>query len=230
VKERSPIAWDVARLLNAPWTAHVRDILALYADCDDWPTLGDHNARLSHLDLANADGVPLRFESTSRRRTRRKAPAVVDVQATYDGHVAYKGIVPTREQSVHDFFNVVSWAAFPKTKQRINALQVSALTRRIGANAARVPNARSREEDLLTMLDEGGLIRTSRSFILGHAIFEHLYTQRSDVRAFAVQLDAQSNERTDADSMVAEKLKDGIFALDPEGQKGVSVSATTLRC
>lgn len=217
-------AWDPARLAAMKWSACVRDILELYADCRDWPTLDDHNERLAHLPLFNSSGTRLRFAAASKRRTRRKAPAIVDLSTTYDGQIAANGVVPMREQSAHDFFNAVSWAAFPKTKQRINELQMAALRKRIGEGAARVPNARSREEDLLTMLDEGGLILAGIPFVLGHALFEHLYTQTSNVRAFAVRTHADSKIRAYADTFVADKLGAGIESLDPKGDAGITVS------
>lgn len=218
-------AWDFARLERAPWLAALKDVVHLYRDCKAWPSTAEHNHVLQPLQLVNAWGTPLRFENAATRRTRRKAPSVVDLAATYDGQVAHRGIVPTRDSVPHDFFNAISWAAFPKTKRAINRLQIEALTRRIGVDAQRVPNARSREEDLLTMLDEGGLIDAHRPYVLGHALMEHFYTSDVAVRAFAVPI-ANAGERRDVDDALALLLQKDASALDPSGAKGRLVSAS----
>ncbi len=68
----------------------------------------------------------------------------------YEIHVFETGRVSTRPQSRHDLFNALAWLAFPRTKARINAL-----------HAAEIPlehGRRGRKRDLLTLLDEGGVI------------------------------------------------------------------------
>ena len=70
--------------------------------------------------------------------------------AHYELRVFETGCVPTRAESLHDWFNALAWLAFPRTKARINAL-----------HAARIPHEprqRGRLRDLLTLLDEGGAI------------------------------------------------------------------------
>lgn len=217
-------AWEFARLRDAPWLVGFEDVLSLYASCTDWPTAEEHNAVLKEFELTNASGMRLRFEPTETRRSRRKAPRVVDVSTTYDGNVAIRGIVPTRDRVPHDFFNALSWAAFPQTKRTINRLQIDALQRRIGSAAARVPNARSRDEDLLTMLDEGGLIRGTHAFVFGHALMEHFYTTPLPVRAFSVGMD-NTRSRREVDAELAERLQGGVSAIDPGGAEGTLVSA-----
>jgi hypothetical protein len=60
------------------------------------------------------------------------------------------GCVATRPGNLHDRFNALAWLAYPRTKARINAL-----------HAAGIPRERGRRgplRDLLTLLDEGGVI------------------------------------------------------------------------
>ena len=56
----------------------------------------------------------------------------------------------TRPGNRHDLFNALCWLAFPRTKARINALHAAAIARE-GAH-------RGRLRDLLTILDEGGVL------------------------------------------------------------------------
>src|SRR5262249_23742435 len=81
--------------------------------------------------------------------------------------------------SWHDFLNALVWATFPESKRRIHALQASALVHASAACAHTLPNARTREQDALALLDEGGVLELSaegesllRGF--GHALYEGL--------------------------------------------------------
>ena len=99
----------------------------------------DHLNFLSkELDLQTASGQPVRFVP----------PAKAD--AYYEVHLFETGRVQTRPENLHDLFNALAWLAFPKTKALINALHAAD----IGREGAR----RGRRRDLLTLLDEGGVI------------------------------------------------------------------------
>jgi hypothetical protein len=68
----------------------------------------------------------------------------------YELDVHETGRVQTRPDSLHDLFNALAWLAFPKTKALINALHAEEIPREHGR--------RGRRRDLLTLLDEGGVI------------------------------------------------------------------------
>jgi hypothetical protein len=68
----------------------------------------------------------------------------------YEVQVYESGRVSTRPESRHDLFNALAWLAFPRTKARINALHAHEIPREKGR--------RGRKRDLLTLLDEGGVI------------------------------------------------------------------------
>jgi hypothetical protein len=63
--------------------------------------------------------------------------------------------VPTRPESLHDWFNALVWLAFPRTKARINALHAAAIPGEGGR--------RGRLRDMLTIFDEGGALVVSRN-------------------------------------------------------------------
>jgi hypothetical protein len=68
----------------------------------------------------------------------------------YELRVFESGEVPTRIGNRHDFFNALAWLAFPQTKARINAMHAAEIPRERGQ--------RGRKRDLLTLVDEGGVI------------------------------------------------------------------------
>jgi hypothetical protein len=68
----------------------------------------------------------------------------------YEIRVFETGEVPTRPVSHHDLFNALAWLAFPRTKARLNAMHA--------AEIPREHSRRGRKRDLLTLLDEGGVI------------------------------------------------------------------------
>jgi hypothetical protein len=68
----------------------------------------------------------------------------------YEIHLFETGRVQTRPGNLHDLFNALAWLAFPRTKALINALHADEMPREGGR--------RGRRRDLLTLLDEGGVI------------------------------------------------------------------------
>lgn len=102
------------------------------------PTLARLNALAEEAGLRTESGRPVRFV----------APRAADPY--YEVHVFQTGAVSTRPHSRHDLFNALAWLAFPRTKARLNALHAAHIPREHGR--------RGRKRDLLTLLDEGGVI------------------------------------------------------------------------
>ena len=68
----------------------------------------------------------------------------------YEHKIFDTGLVETRADSLHDLFNALVWIAFPLTKAAINARHVARL--RVEGKL------RGPLRDLLTLIDEGGVI------------------------------------------------------------------------
>lgn len=112
-------------------------------------------------------GVRFVVQAPTPRR-RRPLPATM----RYNGQVATQGVVPTRANSVHDLFNALVWAAFPLAKRALHERQHAAQGQQGEAPGYWV---RSREQDWLSMLDEGGMVMVGdTSLLFGHALAEHL--------------------------------------------------------
>jgi hypothetical protein len=68
----------------------------------------------------------------------------------YEQRIFDTGLVETRADNLHDFFNALAWLAFPCTKAALNARHVA----RVRVEGSQ----RGPLRDLLTLFDEGGVI------------------------------------------------------------------------
>lgn len=100
----------------------------------------------------------MRFREQPPKRRRRGRRGPLDAAALYDARIHLEGWVPTRPGSWHDFLNMLVWAAFPRAKVELHARQHRAMAARLDAAARTLPGARTREQDGLAILDEGGLL------------------------------------------------------------------------
>ena len=119
--------------------------------------------------------------------------AAVSDSESYELRAYRTGVVATRTENLHDWFNALVWLAFPRTKARLNAMHAAEIPREGGR--------RGRLRDMLTIFDEGGalvvcddaelvglvremrwrdlfwharekLLREMRFVVLGHAVLE----------------------------------------------------------
>jgi Protein of unknown function (DUF3025) len=149
------VGWDPRFLERGPWFWPLAQAAQRFADRDDWPSASDYD--LLYEELAVTRGAPaLRFAANVRKEEKRGADGRVALHALYDGRIA-RGEVPTRERDWHDFFNALCFATFPFAKLALHARQFAALAARVSPNATRLPNARTPEQDALTLFDEGGV-------------------------------------------------------------------------
>ncbi len=101
-------------------------------------TLAALNRAATVRELRTESGKPVRFVPPGGRR------------GAYELRAHETGEIETRPDNLHDWFNALSWLAFPRTKARINAMHAAEMPREGGR--------RSRLRDLLTIFDEGGAI------------------------------------------------------------------------
>src|SRR5690606_31968463 len=139
---------------------------------------------------------PVSFTPATPKRARVRRDTPVDPARLYDGRIALQGEVACLQASYHDWFNALAWAAFPRAKRAVHERQYDALTRWLPQGASRLPNRRTREQDALTIFDEGGaalvlrdagelptkpgetelgtLAERAALVVFGHAVMEHL--------------------------------------------------------
>ena len=145
-------AWSQT-LLAHPALDAVRPYADRLAPLDAWPSVEVLDSLLSDR-LAIEPAVSL--ERQHGKRKRRRAP--LDRSAIYAVRIHEHRRVPTRERSLHDLTNALVWAAFPRSKRALTARQHAITIARVPPEATSLPNARTREEDALAMLDEGGIV------------------------------------------------------------------------
>lgn len=165
----------------------------------------------------SAPGVTFVSATKPRRRPRETTPA----EARYDARAA-RGAVPTRPRSWHDFLNALVWATFPASKRRLHELQAAAVTHGLAPNG-KLPNARTRAQDALALLDEGGIVELSdgRNVLalgFGHALYEGLVrggpAATASCLVFAVEAIPDREDATKlADRLLAARLRE---PLEPE--------------
>jgi hypothetical protein len=148
-----------------------------------WPEVAEYGERVAHR-------AEVRFrEQPKKPRGRRREPRCA--RDLYDGRIVEEGWVPTRPQSWHDFLNMLVWAAFPAAKWELHRRQHRAQARRIAemsgaGEAARfrdLPNARTREQDALALLDEGGILVACRDDRAGEMAAALRERRAADARA-----------------------------------------------
>lgn len=150
--------WDPAAFAESPWYWPLADKLALFAAAPRFPTPLELTRALTaaaeEVGLAGLRAVPCPPKSKSRRG--RKSD--VDVGALYDVRIAEHAELPTRLDDWHDFFNALAFAAWPRAKRALHARQARIQRARLHEPRKRLPGARTREQDALTLLDEGGVL------------------------------------------------------------------------
>jgi hypothetical protein len=138
-------------------------------------------------------------QPTPRRDSKRLPPK--SLASFYDVRITDARRIPTRERSWHDVMNAIVFAAFPGTKTALHARQAAEVSRHF-ATSRKLPNARSRLQDVLALFDEGGVVlfgdtaavararpallggegetlgamvkeRRLRAVVFGHAMLEH---------------------------------------------------------
>jgi hypothetical protein len=192
------VGWDPAFARRSAWFWPLAWVAGRFAGRADWPSREDLAALYAER-AADVGARPLRFVENVRKQDKR-AEGRVALEALYDARIA-RGEVPTRERDWHDFFNAACFATYPRAKRALHARQYAALRARVGAEDERMPGARTREQDALTLFDEGGVVvlalpeaaralrepganqataatlereGLARVVPFGHAIFEHL--------------------------------------------------------
>ncbi len=209
-----------------PWTPHFLEGHPLFALWEPfahtlrtprWPTVDSMSEAIERGRAASHPaGAPLRMVEMVRAPRRRK-PRPTSLEELYDGSIALRGEVPCLAESYHDLFNALVFMAFPRSKRALHLRQYQALRRHLEWHGTRLgedplPGQRSREQDALTIFDEGGaVIAMTHSahdqwrrreaqlnlsaqdgsggvwpILFGHALLEHLMGTRRPLRASAV--------------------------------------------
>ncbi len=214
------VTWNPSFFRKSPLFWPIAPAAAKLERFDDWPAPSD----LALLFPLSREGgePPVRFAIASPRPRRR--PAAAD--ARYDARIAVDRIVPTRARSWHDLLNALVWATFPRAKLALHTRQHRMIAARLGDDL-RLPGSRTKEQDAVAMLDEGGVAvlrsrQASCEVIFGHAIYEGLACKGPpSVRAAAriVDVEAIPPDRLERVAAVDEALANLLSREAPIGRE-----------
>ena len=185
---------------------------SIAACASGWPELTDYQVWLEQSvgTLRTEGGAPVRFVEQSPKPTR--------IEEGYEPRIYLKGEVQTRTGNWHDFFQVLVWCSFPRTKIAVNARHYEAIARRAANHPGQ--SRRSPMENLLTQFDECGAVvlasdasllelvrgfrwkelfwhrrdavrRGMQCLIFGHALYEKALTPYPGMTAHCVLLEVE---------------------------------------
>lgn len=208
---KSGQVWDRNFLQNEPLFRPFEPIASRFRS-EQWPTLAQYSEVGEERRQALCPNLsPLVFTPTPKKPRRFRRERVV-LGELYDARIAARGEVPCLMHSYHDLLNAIAFAAFPEAKRRLHQRQYEAVTRWIPPEAERLPGRRTREQDALTIFDEGGVVLLMthafydkwlrkvepqpieaangesgvQPVLFGHALLEHLHDGHQALRASAV--------------------------------------------
>ena len=144
--DKPQLSWPAWRALAPTPPVMALQGLLQTLPADHWPTHEDWTAAARASGTCNLRGLALSFVPPSL-----PPPSALD----FEQRIHACGEVETRADCWHDAFHACAWINFPLTKARINALHLAH-----GADAS--PNLRGVVRNVLTLLDEGGMLVVSR--------------------------------------------------------------------
>jgi len=107
--------------------------------------------------LLDGRDPPVRVSNGLPLRIVRQGHKPLTFEEKYEARIHVRGELQVRQEHWHDYFNVLVWLAFPRSKAALNARHFTALR---DQHAARAPN-RGPAQDALTLFDEGGVVVAS---------------------------------------------------------------------
>ncbi len=201
--------WD-PQAWKGPAFERLREVLIAFEQDQEWPSVERINALLRARMLAALGDHAPQFEEQKTNPKRRREKVRRTAGDLYDGHIQMRLRIPTRACNWHDFFNACVWAWLPRAKQALSARQFAAASERVPASFVALPPTRSKEQDALALLDEGGVLQVGMGaeLIFGHALLEHLVTSKERVRGFGVPVACDGETTSVLDACLARALED----------------------
>ncbi len=132
----------------------------------NWPGLNDYQKLLNYANIPVLSGGEKRITFVPQG----KKPQFFEEH--YESRIYLQGEVQTRVRNWHDFFQVLVWSLFPKTKQVLNKQHFLAAQQRLESHSTSKKN-RGPLENALTLFDECGAIVVSSNQTLFELIRTH---------------------------------------------------------
>jgi len=144
------VPWHPDFATRSPMYVPLRLWTQYFATFSEWPALDDYQQLLDILPqpILTATGQPLRVVPQEGK------PDCFEKR--YESRINLYGEIQTRRKNWHDFFHVLIWLIFPRTKAVLNAIHMDLARTRFKAGAN--PGQRSTRESMLTLFDEDGAV------------------------------------------------------------------------
>ena len=146
-----PTLWNNSYLYSSPLFAPLELAFhMLQHSTNQWPTLTEYNQALKALPdpIINNNGKEISFVDQNTDGSSL-------FESQYEPRIFLHGEVQTRLKNWHDFFQVLVWNVWPKTKALLNELHYKAAINRNNKQ-------RSPVENFVTLFDECGIVILSR--------------------------------------------------------------------
>ncbi len=147
------VPWQPSFDHDKPLFTPLRPLLGPFRHFQKWPGLEDYQRLLD----TKAEPIRTQHGATLKIVAQQGKPDHFDQH--YAPRIYLYGEIQTRTENWHDFFQLLTWFLFPKTKAVINAIHIPRAKQRIegGGDIGR----RSPVENMLSLFDEGGVVITS---------------------------------------------------------------------
>lgn len=147
------VPWQPEFDAGQPLFEPLRPLLTPFRDFAEWPGLQ------SYQQLLDSVSEPLRTQHGATLKIVAQEGRPDHFEQHYAPRIYLHGEIQTRTENWHDFFQLLTWFIFPKTKAVINAIHIPKAKQRIegGGDVGR----RSPVENMLSLFDEGGVVITS---------------------------------------------------------------------
>lgn len=224
--------WNPLFYLEHPLFYPISNTQDFFQSFATWPSLSSYNRFLSAQNIQSKNNKPIHFVPQAEK------PKTFEQH--YEPRIFLNGEIQTREHSWHDFFQVLIWNNFPKTKNTLNYLHYKAAVIRNSAIVSRksTPSNRSPVENAITLFDECGSIVVSRNndllSLIRNAQWKELFWNnrariQTDLKIFVfghalyekslnpyIGMTSHSILLTATDSFFAKKLAQKLTYLDEE--------------
>jgi hypothetical protein len=159
-----------------PMYEPLRPLLGSFRHNTDWPGLDAYQQLLDSLEQ------PLRTHHGVALKVVPQAGKPDHFEQHYAPRIYRSGEIQTRTRNWHDFFQLLTWFVFPKTKAAINAIHIPRAKQRLEEGWQ--PGRRTPLENMLSLFDEGGVVLLSSDETLLQLVrdfkWKELFWQRRD--------------------------------------------------
>lgn len=148
-----------------------------------WPGLNEYQA------LINQHAPPIVNQQNKEITFVQQSKSCPSYESQYEPRIYLEGEVQTRMENWHDFFQVLVWKTFPKTKLLLNDLHYQESSRRLRKDHSN--KQRTSVENFITLFDECGIVIVSHDKELLNMIenfqWKEIFVENR--RAFSTHLD-----------------------------------------